>query len=133
MKLGINAKAYHGTAGADALDEISKVKEISITLSSEVAESATRDSSWKDKDPSLKEGSVELTLEWSGDADQQAFQTAFLAGTKKSFKFLDATLGRGIRGDFVISSYERSEPLDEAMELSMTLELSGAPIEINPV
>ncbi len=133
MKIGLNAKAYHGAAGANPADEISKVKEVSISLSSGVAESNTRASAWKQKMAALREGSVEMTLEWDGmSADQAALQTAFLAGTTKSYKFLDADSGYGIYGDFVISSFERSEPLEDAMELSITLDLTGTPTEVAP-
>ena len=86
--------------------------------------------SWKGKMAGLREGKADFSLTWDPlEASQLAIQTAFLAGTKLGFKFVDAagTAGYGFWGDFMIAAFNFEQPLEEGTTVSVSLELDGPP------
>ena len=127
MKIGLNGKAYHGVAGAEPSDEIPAIRDVTLTIEVNAVELNSRLSNWAENEAGIRKAKVDFDMVWDGTlADQTAMQTAALAGTKRAFKFLDATLGYGYWGDFVISGFGMNQPLEDGTTIPVSLVLSGA-------
>ena len=137
--LGMNAKIYQGAAGAALADltEMSNVKDVTLSLEAGEADVTTRaNQGWRATAPTLRECTAEFEMLWQpGDAGFEALKTAFLAsGTvrlavltgAKSPDGVESVAGsEGVLGDFAITSFSRSEPLEEAVTVSVTLKPSS--------
>lgn len=130
--LGMNAKIYQGTAGAElaALTEMANVKDVTLNLESGEADVTTRaNQGWRATAPTLRECTAEFEMLWKpGDAGFEAVKTAFLsAGTLRLAVLtgdLDAADSEGPVGDFSITNFSRSEPLEEGVTVSVTAKLA---------
>lgn len=130
--LGMNAKIYQGTAAAalGSLTEMSNVRDVTLTLEAGEADITTRaNSGWRATAPTLREATVEFEMVWdTSDAGFTAIKTAYLANSTLELAVLDqdkATSGaQGLKGSFAITSFSRSEPLEEALTVSVTAKLS---------
>ena len=129
--LGMNAKIYHGTAGAAlaALSEMSNVKDVTLSLEAGEADVTTRgNSGWRAKAPTLRECTVEFEMVWKpGDSGFEAMKDAYLGGTTVELAALDgaksASGSQGPKGSFSITAFNRKEPLEEAISVSVTAKL----------
>jgi hypothetical protein len=130
--LGMNAKIYQGVAGAElsALTEMPNVKDVTITLDAGKADVTTRaNSGWRATVATLRECKVEFQMLYQpSDAGFRAIRTAYLtAGRVRLAALTGAREASGIDGplgDFSITSFTRSEPLEEGVTVSVTAELS---------
>jgi hypothetical protein len=73
----------------------------------------------------LKDASLEFEMVWdTADADFTAIRTAFLTNAAIEFAVLDgnvATAGtQGLRASMAITNFSRSEPLEDAIKVSVT-------------
>lgn len=134
--LGLNAKAYRLKSGTRAawpasgaptdLELMNNVKDVTINLETGEADVTTRGGSgWRQTAATLKDGSVEFEMIHDpGDADFTAIQAAWLNGTNIAMAFLDGasdTAGvSGLWADFQITNFSQSQPLEEAMTISVT-------------
>ena len=125
--LGMNAKAYIGTAGSNPTTELTNVKDVSINLSTEEADVTTRaNNGWKQTMATLKDGSVEFEMVWdTADSNFTSISTAWAGATEISAAFLDGSSGTGILSDFTVTNFSRTESLTEALTVSVTLKPSG--------
>jgi TP901-1 family phage major tail protein len=124
--LGMNAKLYHGVAGATAATELTNVRNVTLNLEAGEADVTTRaNSGWRATAPTLRECSVEFEMVWDpADAGFTAMKDAFLTGGLIALKVLDKANGQGPDGDFSITSFSRSEELEEAITVSVTAKLA---------
>ena len=124
--LGMNAKLYHGAAGATAATEMGNVRDVTLTLEAGEADITTRaNQGWRATAPTLRECSVEFEMVWNpSDAGFTAIKTAFLAAGTVALKVLDQAGGQGPDGDFAITSFTRNEALEEAVTVSVTAKLA---------
>ena len=130
--LGMNAKIYQGAAAAaiGSLSELTNVKDVTLNLEAGEADVTTRaNSGWRGTAASLRQASVDFEMVWKpGDAGFDAIKDAFLAGTSIELAVLDgdkAVSGsQGLKATFSISSFTRSEPLEEAISVSVTATLT---------
>ncbi len=130
--LGMNAKIYQGAAGAalSALDEMGNVRDVTLTLEAGEADVTTRaNQGWRATAPTLRECTAEFEMLWQpGDAGFEAVKTAFLsAGTIRLAVLTgarDASGAEGPLGDFSITNFSRSEPLEEGVTVSVTAKLA---------
>jgi len=136
--LGMNAKIYHGAAAVDpttldpaTLTEMGNVKDVTLSLEAGQADVTTRaNSGWRATAPTLRECNCEFQMVWKpGDAGFEAVKTAFLsAGTVALAVLTDAhaTVGsEGPVGNWAITNFSRSEPLEEAITVNVTAQLAA--------
>ncbi|MBK9128180.1 MAG: hypothetical protein IPM13_10310 [Phycisphaerales bacterium] len=124
--LGMDAKLYYGTAGSAANTLMGNVRNVTLNLEAGEADVTTRaNSGWRATAPTLRECSVEFEMVWDpDDAGFTAIKTAFLTNGLVALKVLDKLNGQGPDGDFAITSFTRSEDLEEAITVSVTAKLS---------
>jgi len=124
--LGMNAKMYYGTAGGPANNEMTNVRNVTLNLEAGEADVTTRaNSGWRATAPTLRECSVEFEMVWDpADAAFTAIKSAYLNNNLIALKVLDKAGGQGPDGDFAITSFSRSEELEEAITVSVTAKLA---------
>jgi TP901-1 family phage major tail protein len=130
--LGMNAKIYQGPSGGDlaTLNEMSNVRDVTLNLEAGEADVTTRaNQGWRATAPTLRECTAEFEMLWKpGDAGFDAIKTAFLTSSTIALAVLTgekATSGtEGPRGDFSITNFSRSEPLEEGVTVSVTAKLA---------
>lgn len=131
--LGMNAKAYYGSADAalSSLTELTNVKDVSLSLESGEADISTRaNSGWRATAPTLKEATAEFEMVWKdGDAGFTAVKNAFLNNTTLSMAFLTGAKAgsnsEGPYGNWSITTFSRNESLEEAIVVSVTAKISS--------
>ncbi len=124
--LGMNAKLYYGAAGGPASTEMTNVRNVTLNLEAGEADVTTRaNSGWRATAPTLRECSVEFEMVWDpADAGFTAIKNAYLTAGLIALKVLDQAGGQGPDGDFSITSFSRSEELEEAITVSVTAKLA---------
>ena len=130
--LGKDAKIYQGAAGGAlaTLTEMSNVKDVTLTLEAGEADITTRaNGGWRATAPTLRECTCEFEMVWKpGDSGFDAVKAAFLAGSLLELAVLDqareTTGAQGPKGSFSITSFSRSEALEEAITVSVTVKLA---------
>lgn len=134
--LGLNAKMYRLSTGTRAawpatgapknLEEMTNVRDVTVNLETGEADVTTRGGSgWRQTAQTLKDGTVEFEMIHDpGDEDFTAIQEAWLNGTNIALAVLDgASTDAGVQGlwaDFQITNFSQSQPLEEAMTISVT-------------
>jgi hypothetical protein len=116
-----------GTYGVPVWVEIDLAKDVNINLEAAEADASSRSSAgWREYIQSLKDASVEFEMmNDSADTAFTAVKNAFINGTAIEVLVLDgpdATTGsQGLRMTAAVSGFSRSEPLEEAVTISVTL------------
>jgi predicted secreted protein len=123
IRLGMQAKLYHGAAGATATTELSNVKDVTLNLETGESDVTTRASNgWRATIATLKNGSVEFTLIWdTEDAGFTAIKNAYFNSTAIALAVLDGEGGSGLDADFSVTNFTRNEPLEEAITVNVTV------------
>ena len=130
--LGMNGKMYFGAAAAalGALTELTNVRDVTVNLEAGEADVTTRaNSGWRATAPTLRECSIDFEMVWKpDDAGFAAIKAAYLASETLELAALDQareTSGaQGPKGSFSITSFNRSEALEEAMTVSVTAKMA---------
>jgi hypothetical protein len=125
IRLGMDARLNFkagGQAGAGAWVELTNVKDVTLSLETGEADVSTRaNNGWRATVATLKDASVEFEMVWdTADAGFTAIRTAFLTNAVIGFQVLDGDSGQGLQADFMITAFSRSEPLEEAVSVSVT-------------
>ena len=128
IKLGMEARLYRntGTYAAPTWVEVANVKDLTLNLEKGEADVTTRANlGWRATVGTLKDGSIEFEMLWdAADAGFTAIQQAFFANTPIEFAVMDAPItqtgAQGLRASFSITKFSRSEPLEEAISVSVT-------------
>ena len=72
---------------------------------------------------------IDLEADWEpGDPVFDALHDCFWNGGSLEFKFLDQPEGtgaKGLQGEFIVTKFERSEPLEDVMSVSIALRLAA--------
>lgn len=120
-KLGLEAKLFYGSAGSTASSELTNVKDVTLSLETGEADVTTRAAEgWRATAATLKDASVEFTMIWdTEDAGFSAIKSAYFGGKPLSL-FVSDGEGSGLDADFVVTGFSRSEPLEEALTVSVT-------------
>ena len=121
FKLGLEAKLFIGAAGSTPSTELTNVKDVTLNLETGEADVTTRAArGWRVSAATLKEGSVEFEMVWDPtDTGFNQVQTAFFSNGAIAL-FVSDGAGNGLDADFVVTSFSRSEPLEEALTVSVT-------------
>jgi len=130
--LGKDAKIYRGASGAvlAACVEMSNVKDVTINMEDGVVNVTTRASGrFKSQAPTIGELSIEFDMLWKpADLGFQAIKDAYLNKTPLELAALDQDKdvagAQGPKGSFYITSFSRSEPLEEAISVSVKASLN---------
>ena len=127
--LWMNAKVYQGAAGGELanLTEMANVKDVTLTLEAGEADVTTRaNSGWKASKATLKDGSVEFDMMWdTSDEGFSAIQAAFFGNSNIELAIMDGDIetegAEGLRATCSVTKFDRKEPLEEAMTVSVTV------------
>lgn len=124
--LGMDAKLYYGTAGQSASNEMTNVRDVTVTAEAGEADVTTRaNSGWRATVATLRECTIEFEMVWDpGDAGFAAVKAAYLNSGLIALKALDKADGTGVDGDFGITSFTQNQPLEEAITVSVTAKLA---------
>jgi len=129
IKLGMEATLNYMVGGQDAGGswvELANTKDVTLSLEAGEADVTTRaNDGWRAIVATLKEASVEFEMVWdTADAGFSAIKDAYLANDIIGFQILDGDSGEGLQGDFMITSFSRSEALEEAIMVSVTAKIT---------
>ncbi|HSW63983.1 MAG TPA: phage tail tube protein [Dissulfurispiraceae bacterium] len=124
--LGKDAKLFFGVAGVKAATEIGNVRDVTLNLEAGETPVTTRaNAGWRAFAVTLRECTCEFEMLWdAADPAFTAIRNAFLASGEISLLILDRANGQGPDGDFVITSFSRSEGLEEAITVNVTARAS---------
>ena len=129
-KLGMKGKIYYmvgGQSGGGAWTPLNNVRDVKTPLTKAEADVTTRENNgWEATTGTLRSGSVEFDMIYDPEnAAYAAIQSAFLTdGAIIGLQVLDGEGGHGLQADFEIMDISRSEPLKEAMTVSVTAKIT---------
>ena len=139
FKLGAEGKVYYkvgGQSGGGAWLELTNVRDVTASQEAGDADATTRGNAstgFMASIPTLKDASVDFEMVWdTSDAGFTAIKNAFYA-VAAADKIIglevfdgDRTDGgtQGLRGDFAIPKFDRSEPLNDLMKVAVTAKLA---------
>ena len=129
VKLGLSAKMYRntGTYASPVWNEIKNVKDLTLTLETGEADVTTRgNAGWRATVATLRDASVEFEMVWdTSDDDFSAIRNAFLNNTSLEVAVMDGDIttsgSQGLRATCMVTSFSRSEALEEAITVSVTI------------
>ena len=129
IKLGLDAKLYRNTSvyATPTWDEITNIRDLTLNLEAGEADVTTRgNNGWRATVATLKDGSIEFEMIWdSEDPDFTAIRDGFLNKTAIELAVMDGgilvTGSQGLRASFMVTSFSRNEPLEEAISVSVTM------------
>lgn len=123
IHLGLNAKMYRGTAGSQAGTEMDNVKDVSISQEYATTDVTVRaNSGYRNHALTLKDAEVTFDmLVDDADTHYDALSTAYQAGTALAFYILDEAGGEGLDADFIITNFSKTQGLEDAIMVSVTL------------
>jgi hypothetical protein len=128
FRLGMKGKLYHGPGGSTGVPttELSNVKDVTLTLDAAEADVTTRaNNGFRAVVSGLKECSIEFEMQYKpSDPGFKAIREAWYTGDPIHLAALTSEKGEGPVGDFSITGFSRSEPLEESIKYSVTAKLT---------
>lgn len=133
VRLGLEAVLYRnsGSHGSPTLVKVDNVKDLTLNLEKGTADVSTRGGNgWRAMIGTLKDATVEFNMVWNtNDANFTAIKTAFLATAlaDQSIEFfvmsadVDEADSEGLRAVFMVEKFTRNEPLEEALNVDVSL------------
>ncbi len=120
-KLGLDAKLFYGQAGSTASTEMKNCKDVTLNLETGEADITTRAAEgWRITAATLKDASLEFEMVWDPEEGGfAAIKNAYFSNGAVALFASDGD-GNGLDADFVVTSFSRSEPLEEALTVSVT-------------
>jgi hypothetical protein len=124
-KTGYQCKLYYqtdGLAGSAGFVEATLARDVSTSLARNASDASSRRSTWKGYLPGQIDAEVTGQLVFdNADAGVSALESAFTGGTTIGVEVLDGAAGHGLILDAILTSWNRSEPLDETVTVDFTL------------
>jgi hypothetical protein len=128
VKLGLDARLYRntGTYASPVWNEVKNVRDVTLNLETGESDVSTRgNGGWRANISTLKDASLEFEMMWdTADDDFTALRTAFLTNGSIEFAVLDGgsaqSGSQGLRATMAIMNFTRTEPLEEAIKVSVT-------------
>ncbi|MEP0848613.1 MAG: hypothetical protein HRF50_17545 [Phycisphaerae bacterium] len=129
IRLGMEAVLKYkagGQGSGGSWTTLANVRDVTLSLEAGEADVTTRaNSGWRATVATLKEASVEFEMVWdTADAGFTAIKNAYLNNELIGLQVLDADGGQGLQADFMITSFSRSEPLEEGITVSVTAKVT---------
>lgn len=122
MKGVVNYKVG-GQAAVGSWTGLPNVRDVTLNLETGEADVTTRgNNGWRATLATLKDASVDFESIWDpDDAGLTALRTAFLTNAVIGIQVLDEVDGEGLQADMMITSFSRSEPLEEGMTVAISM------------
>jgi len=129
-KIGFEASLYYqtdGVAGTAGWNELDIVADVSMNASGDEVEVTTRKGNgWKQYLAGLKDATIEFEAVWdAGEAGYEAIRDAWLNRSNLGIRMLDGDFAvagsEGLEGDFVVTGFQRNEPIGDKIAVSITL------------
>lgn len=128
-KLGMAAKLYlnTGTYEAPTWVEVTNCKDLTLNLEKGEADVTTRgNGGWRATTGTLKDASVEFDMIYdTEDTNVATLEDAFFDGTSVGVAVMDGPIdqatSKGVRAEMEVFNFSRSEALEEAITVSVTL------------
>jgi hypothetical protein len=138
-KLGMNCKFYYSATllseqngpGQATWNEIDNVRDLTLNLETGEADITTRaNNGWRATAATLKDGSIEFEMLWdTGDAAFEALKEAWASSGEIALAAMDGPIAEsgseGLAGNFTVTNFSRSEPLEEGVTVSVTVKPSS--------
>ncbi len=136
-KLGMEAKLYFdstpltGAPSTGTWTELANTKDLTLNLETGESDITTRaNNGWRATAATLKDGSIEFEMLWDpDDAGFTAIQTAWANSAEIAVAAMDDDIttsgSQGLAGNFTVTNFSRSEPLEEAITVSVTVKPSS--------
>jgi len=136
-KLGMEAKLYYDTTplangpATGSWDELTSARDVAANCEAAEADMTTRaNAGWRAIKTSLRDATIEFEMMWDeDDAGMEAIRDAYIGGNEIALAVMDADIttagSEGLAGNFVITAFSRSEPLEEGITLSVTAKPSS--------
>lgn len=123
--LGLNAKLLRGGAGQKGTIEMTNVKDLTLNIETGEADVTTRASKgWRASAATLKEAILEFGMNYdTEDEDFKAISQAFFSNSPIAL-FVSDGESRGLDADWAITSFNISQPLEEAMTINVTAKIT---------
>jgi len=128
--IGMDGNIYYntsGVAGSGSWVLLDDVTDVTTNLETAEADVTTRSNNgWTATAATLKDASIEFEMVWApGDTGFEAIKDAYMAGDVIGIAAYDGLIGdsgsQGLKADMNVMSFTRTEPLTEAMKVSVTL------------
>jgi len=131
IRLGMEAVLNYSVGGQSggSWTELANVRDVTLSLEAGEADVTTRaNNGWRAIVATLKEASVEFEMVWdTQDSGFAAIKDAYLTNAPIGLQILDGSGsgdGEGLQADFMITSFSRSESLEEAITVSVTAKVT---------
>jgi hypothetical protein len=129
LRLGIDAKLYRntGTFGTPVLNVVDNCRDLTLGLEKNEADVTTRgNDGWRAIVGVLKDATIEFNMIADGaDDDYIAFRDAFLTNDDVEVFVMSADVdeadSEGLRATCSVLGFTRNEPLEEALNIDVTL------------
>ncbi len=128
FRLGMKGKLFQGPGGTTGVPttELSNVKDVTLTLDAAEADVTSRaNSGFRATVSGLKECTIEFAMIYKpSDAGFKVIRNAWYTGDPIHLAALTSEKGEGPVGDFSVTGFSRSEPLEEAITYDVTCKLT---------
>ena len=133
--IGLNAKLYYDPAGVGGgtWTELTNVRDVTLNLEKSEADVTTRaNNGWRAMAALLKDGSVEWEMVWdTADAGFTAIKDAYFNNSLIGLAIMDGDIttpgSQGLQANFEVMSFSRSEPLEDALKVNVTVKPGYSP------
>ena len=139
FKLGMEAKLYISeqlldestTPSSANWEEQDNVRDLTLNLETGEADVTTRkNNGWRATAATLKDGSIEFEMVWdTADSGFTKIKNAWLNSEQVALAAMDGDIGtggnQGLASNFTVTNFSRSEPLEEAITVSVTVKPSS--------
>ena len=136
-KTGLDCKLYiddtplaDGPVGGN-WSEVTLAREVSVNMEAGEADITARDNAgWKATRAGVKDGTFEVEAIWDPtDTELESLRAAFFAGSEIAMAAMDGDIAvagsEGFVSNCYVTNFNRGEPLEEGVALSITLKPSG--------
>lgn len=118
-RVGYLAFKAGGQAAVGSYTECANTRDVTISLENTAADASVR-GPFKSYDLGQGDLTLSFQLYWANAAaDCVAIRSAAVGKTIVAFQVLDAAAGKGFQGDFIITKFEKSEPLDDTQVIDV--------------
>ena len=130
-KLYFNATPLTAPPSGTGWTELTNVKDLDLNLETGEADITTRaNNGWRATAATLKDGTIEFQMIWlTSDAGFDAIQAAWASSGEIALAAMTGAIAtpgeKGLAGNFTITNFSRSEPLEEAVMVSVTAKPSS--------
>ena len=129
INLGLNAQLYisaGGSGGYTAGTLVNNCQDLTLKLEKNTADVTTRgNNGWRAKVAVLRDATVSWKMIWDEtDPSMLIVLNSFLANSSPTNQIEAAILdkdGKGLEGTFVVTTFTRNEPLEEALTVDVEI------------